>query len=75
MKVAVKRSQPGHGQGLPEFQTEILVLSKIRHLVSLIGYCDEMNEMILVYEFMQEGTLRNHLYGSDLPCLSWKQRL
>ncbi|RVX23150.1 putative receptor-like protein kinase [Vitis vinifera] len=31
MKVAVKRSQPGHGQGLPEFQTEILVLSKIRH--------------------------------------------
>ncbi|KAJ9670608.1 hypothetical protein PVL29_026887 [Vitis rotundifolia] len=77
MKVAVKRSQPGHGQGLPEFQTEILVLSKIRHrhLVSLIGYCDERNEMILVYEFMQKGTLRNHLYDSDLPCLSWKQRL
>ncbi|RVX23149.1 putative receptor-like protein kinase [Vitis vinifera] len=77
MKVAVKRSQPGHGQGLPEFQTEILVLSKIRHrhLVSLIGYCDERNEMILVYEFMQNGTLRNHLYDSDLPCLSWKQRL
>ncbi|RVW57246.1 putative receptor-like protein kinase [Vitis vinifera] len=77
MKVAVKRSQPGHGQGLPEFQTEILVLSKIRHrhLVSLIGYCDERNEMILVYEFMQNGTLRNHLYDSDFPCLSWKQRL
>ncbi|RVW57239.1 probable receptor-like protein kinase At2g23200 [Vitis vinifera] len=77
MKVAVKRSQPGHGQGLPEFQTEILVLSKIRHrhLVSLIGYCDERNEMILVYEFMQKGTLRSHLYDSDLPCLSWKQRL
>ena len=77
MKVAVKRSQPGHGQGLPEFQTEILVLSKIhhRHLVSLVGYCDERNEMILVYEFMQNGTLRNHLYDSDLPCLSWKQRL
>ncbi|KAJ9670610.1 hypothetical protein PVL29_026889 [Vitis rotundifolia] len=77
MKVAVKRSQPGHGQGLPEFQTEIFVLSKIRHrhLVSLIGYCDERNEMILVYEFMQNGTLRNHLYDSDLPCLSWKQRL
>ncbi|RVX23152.1 putative receptor-like protein kinase [Vitis vinifera] len=77
MKVAVKRSQPGHGQGLPEFQTEILVLSKIhhRHLVSLVGYCDERNEMILVYEFMQKGTLRSHLYDSDLPCLSWKQRL
>ncbi|KAK4840579.1 hypothetical protein QYF36_012796 [Acer negundo] len=43
VKVAVKRSQPGSGQGLSEFQTEIMVLSKIhnRHLVSLIGYCDE----------------------------------
>ncbi|KAK6923093.1 Malectin-like domain [Dillenia turbinata] len=75
--VAVKRSEPGSGQGLSEFQTEIVVLSKIRHrhLVSLIGYCDDRNEMILVYEFMEKGTLRSHLYGSDLPRLSWKQRL
>ncbi|KAF2302117.1 hypothetical protein GH714_032848 [Hevea brasiliensis] len=63
MKVAVKRSEPGSGQGLSEFQTEIMVLSKIRHrhLVSLIGYCDEMSEMILVYEFMEKGALRDHL--------------
>ncbi|XP_012490259.2 probable receptor-like protein kinase At5g24010 [Gossypium raimondii] len=77
LKVAVKRSQPGSGQGLPEFQTEIMVLSKIRHrhLVSLIGYCDERLEMILVYELMEKGTLRDHLYNAKLPCLSWKQRL
>ncbi|XP_077238950.1 putative receptor-like protein kinase At5g24010 [Tasmannia lanceolata] len=76
-KVAVKRSMPGSRQGLGEFMTEIMVLSKIRHrhLVSLIGYCEEQSEMILVYEFMEHGTLKNHLYGSDLPCLSWKQRL
>ncbi|KAK4584769.1 hypothetical protein RGQ29_022461 [Quercus rubra] len=85
MKVAVKRSEAGHGQGIEEFQTEIIVLSQIRHhhLVSLIGYCDERSEMILVYEYMERGTLRDHLYDSNDNSessssrseLSWKQRL
>ncbi|KAG6513698.1 probable receptor-like protein kinase At5g24010 [Zingiber officinale] len=77
-EVAVKRAMPGSRQGYPEFQTEILVLSKIRHrhLVSLIGYCEEQSERILVYEYMEKGPLQNYLYGSDdKPCLSWKQRL
>ncbi|VAI10736.1 hypothetical protein VPH35_075225 [Triticum aestivum] len=75
--VAVKRAMRASKQGLPEFQTEIVVLSGIRHrhLVSLIGYCNEQAEMILVYEYMEKGTLRSHLYGSDEPVLSWKQRL
>ncbi|XP_019187849.1 PREDICTED: probable receptor-like protein kinase At5g24010 [Ipomoea nil] len=86
VKVAVKRSEPGHGQGLHEFHTEIMVLSRIRHrhLVSLIGYCSEQEEMILVYEFMEKGTLRDHLYSfkpqqsgrsGSFSVLSWDQRL
>ncbi|XP_024978077.1 probable receptor-like protein kinase At2g23200 [Cynara cardunculus var. scolymus] len=77
--VAVKRGQTGHGQGRLEFVTEITVFAKIQHLhlVSLIGYCDEKSEMILVYEFMERGTLQDHLYNTneDQPKLSWNKRL
>ncbi|KAL7101840.1 hypothetical protein ACP275_08G080000 [Erythranthe tilingii] len=80
--VAVKRLKPNSHQGPYEFLTEIETLSELRHvnLVSLIGYCNDHGEMILVYDYMAGGTLSDQLYklergGYSSSPLTWKQRL
>lgn len=80
--IAVKRMESGvvSSKGLNEFQAEIAVLTKVRHrhLVALLGYCVDGNEKLLVYEYMPQGPLSQHLFDwarSGLSPLDWKQRL
>lgn len=44
---------------------QVALLSRIHHrnLVPLIGYCEEDHQRILVYEYMHNGTLRDHIHG------------
>ncbi|KAJ0463831.1 putative protein kinase RLK-Pelle-LRR-IX family [Helianthus annuus] len=81
-KIAVKRMESGviSNKALDEFESEISVLSKVRHrhLVSLLGYSTEGPERILVYEYMPQGALSRHLFhwkSFKLEPLSWKRRL
>ncbi|XP_023764482.1 receptor-like protein kinase HERK 1 [Lactuca sativa] len=81
ISVAVKRlpnNNKHSGQGLKEFLTEIQLLSRYKHpnLVSLLGYCDEDNEKILIYEYAKYGSLDRFLSMSNTRFqVPWKQRI
>ncbi|XP_042445487.1 probable LRR receptor-like serine/threonine-protein kinase At5g59680 [Zingiber officinale] len=79
VQVAVKMLSQSSSQGRKEFHAEVENLTRIHHknLVPLIGYCMEGNDLALVYEYMPQGTLQDHLTGkihSDVTD-SWAQRL
>eukprot|EP01018_Ginkgo_biloba_P020942 Gb_12080 [translate_table: standard] len=77
--VAVKVLSSSSRQGVVEFLNEIDLLSRVNHknLVTLLGYCKKSRQLMLVYEHMPGGSLKDHLYGSaaELTKLDWKTRL
>ncbi|KAJ0040758.1 hypothetical protein Pint_27248 [Pistacia integerrima] len=75
--VAIKRAKQGSLQGRNEFKSEIELLSRVHHknVVSLVGFCYEQGEQMLVYEFIQNGTLKDSLSGKLGIRLSWIWRL
>ncbi|KAG7625971.1 putative serine/threonine-protein kinase PBL23 RLK-Pelle-RLCK-VIIa-1 family [Arabidopsis thaliana] len=61
--VAVKQLDRNGYQGNREFLVEVMMLSLLHHqnLVNLVGYCADGDQRILVYEYMQNGSLEDHL--------------
>ncbi|KAJ9169414.1 hypothetical protein P3X46_017616 [Hevea brasiliensis] len=77
-EVAVKIMADSSSHLTQQFVTEVALLSRIHHrnLVPLIGFCEEENQRILVYEYMHSGTLRDHVHGSvNQKRLDWLTRL
>lgn len=77
--VAVKQLDLNGYQGNREFLVEVLMLSLLHHpnLVSLVGYCADGDQRLLVYEYMALGSLADHLLDTttDQIPLSWHRRM
>ncbi|XWS65845.1 hypothetical protein CRYUN_Cryun05aG0148700 [Craigia yunnanensis] len=87
-EVAIKRGETGQKtkkfqEKETAFESELAFLSRLhhKHLVRLVGYCEERDERLLVYEYMKNGALYDHLHDknnvekSSSLLNSWKMRI
>ncbi|GLT78945.1 hypothetical protein SLA2020_504620 [Shorea laevis] len=87
-EVAIKRGETVHKtkkfkEKETAFESELAFLSRLhhKHLLRLVGYCEEQDERLLVYEFMKNGALNDHLHDknnvekSSSMLNSWKMRI
>ncbi|WVZ60720.1 hypothetical protein U9M48_010704 [Paspalum notatum var. saurae] len=82
LEVAVKRVSHESRQGIKEFVAEVVSIGRLRHrnLVQLLGYCRRKGELLLVYDYMPNGSLDKYLYGNnkgeeeEKATLDWVQR-
>ncbi|EXC14819.1 L-type lectin-domain containing receptor kinase IV.1 [Morus notabilis] len=75
-EIAVKKVSHESRQGMREFVAEIASMGRLRHrnLVPLLGYCRRKGELLLVYDYMPNGSLDKYLYDQPKTTLNWSQR-
>ncbi|CAL5047454.1 unnamed protein product [Urochloa decumbens] len=76
-EIAVKRVSYNSKQGIKQFVAEVVSLGHLQHnnVVKLFGYCRRENELLLVYDYMVNGSLDKYLYGEEgRTILDWGQR-
>ncbi|MCO5564697.1 hypothetical protein L7F22_018364 [Adiantum nelumboides] len=79
--VAVKQLDQSSKQGDYEYRCEVDMLSKLHspYLLRLIGYCADQDHRLLVYDYMSNGSLQEHLYSKGTPgsppFFDWETRM
>ncbi|KAK4789114.1 hypothetical protein SAY86_020433 [Trapa natans] len=73
--VAIKKIRANSKQGLKEYVAEVKTVGQLRHrsLVQLMGWCHKNQELLVVYEFMSNGSLDSHLFDHK-TLLTWEVR-
>jgi len=76
MQIATKKVSHDSRQGSKEFVAEIVSMGRLRHrnLVQLFGYCQRKGELLLVYDYMPNGSLDKLLFRNETPSLNWARR-
>ncbi|XP_057485322.1 L-type lectin-domain containing receptor kinase S.1-like [Actinidia eriantha] len=77
IEIAVKCVNHDSNQGLREFMAEISSIGRLQHrnLVHMQGWCKKGRELMLVYDYMPNGSFNGWIFSKSRPLMGWEGRV